>query len=277
MRRRRHDHTLSLFSFQDIITGVAGVMLFILLLLVVQMSLRTAAAQNDEFGGVMQQTEPEPEPEPPAVDTTDLRKMQQRLEELRRRNADLMQTSIEELETKLKEKSNELDELLDSVDQMKRQTTEMDQQIAAADTDQEKTDAIGQRDALQSQLERLESEKAKHAQGRLIAFRAMHSGVKELWIIDVRGTSTTIFDANSPDEAMSVDYQRYAPSFDMVNDICNRLDEKTKTKNIVLLLRPSIAGVAPDVMSAFQNRGYNVALELLDEDTQVARNETTAK
>ena len=50
MRRRRREQTVNLFAFQDIITGVAGVMLFILLLLVVQLSLRlaTQAAELQE-------------------------------------------------------------------------------------------------------------------------------------------------------------------------------------------------------------------------------------
>jgi hypothetical protein len=42
MGRRRNDNALSLFAFQDIITGVAGVMLFILLLLVVQLAIPAA-------------------------------------------------------------------------------------------------------------------------------------------------------------------------------------------------------------------------------------------
>ena len=42
MRRSRGDEApLSLFSFQDIITGVAGVMLFILMLLVIQLAIQS--------------------------------------------------------------------------------------------------------------------------------------------------------------------------------------------------------------------------------------------
>ena len=48
MRRRRREQTITLFAFQDIITGVAGVMLFILLLLVVQLTVKTVQAAADQ-------------------------------------------------------------------------------------------------------------------------------------------------------------------------------------------------------------------------------------
>ena len=80
--RRRRDDTPSLFAFQDIITGVAGVMLFILLLLVVQLTLRTAAAST-EWGTA---TEPgAPQKSPQIQPRDDHQQLQQELERLRTR------------------------------------------------------------------------------------------------------------------------------------------------------------------------------------------------
>ena len=45
-RRKSNSQPLSLFAFQDIITGVAGVMLFILMLLVVQLALQKSQAAS---------------------------------------------------------------------------------------------------------------------------------------------------------------------------------------------------------------------------------------
>ncbi len=271
MRRRRRENTLSLFSFQDIITGVAGVMLFILLLLVVQMTLRAATTPNDQFGDIIQEVASEPPPSQQPVDLTELRQMQRELEEMRRRSAELMDMTEAELDALVKAAREELDALMEDAAEKKSQAETLDSQLASSETSDQEKATLDQRNKLRQQVQQLEQQRSKHVQGKLVAFKAASSGVRELWIIDMRGTETSVFNVNSPEEAMTIEYERYAPAMEVVGSIRDQLQQRTKVRDVVLLLRPSIAGVGSEIMAAFQLSGYRVALELLDEDTQVAR------
>jgi len=271
MRRRRRDNTLSLFAFQDIITGVAGVMLFVLLLLVVQLALRTATAST-EFGGVADPITPEPPPiEQPSDDRQQLQQMQAELERLRRQSAQLLVADASDLDAEIKAAKAELEDLMVDAVEKQSQADSMQSQMSSTESTEQKKSALAVRDRLKRQLEQLAQEQVQHEGGKLVAFKSASAGVGELWIVDMRGTRATIFNVASPNDAVTVSYQRFDPTTQIVQSIRSSLQEQTKARNVVVLLRPSVAGPGSELLDAFRAAGLRVALELLDEETQVTR------
>jgi Skp family chaperone for outer membrane proteins len=269
--RRRRDNTLSLFAFQDIITGVAGVMLFILLLLVVQLTLRTVTGSS-EWGGAAEPSAPQPSPQiQPPADRQQLQQMQQTLERLRRRSAELLEADAGDLDAQIDAAQAELHELMADAARKQSHAEAMQSQMSSSETNQQKRSTLERRNALKRQLEQLEQEQVRHAGGKLVAFKSASTGVGELWIIDMRGTGATIFNVESPQDAVTVSYQRFEPEVLIVQSIRSSLQQRTDVRNVVVLLRPSIAGSGSPLLDAFRAAGFRVALELLDEDTLVTR------
>jgi hypothetical protein len=266
MGRRRRENTLNLFAFQDIITGVAGVMMFILLLLVVQMTLRAATASTE-----LAELKPDATPAEPMADEAEkLRQMQRELEALRQRGAELLRADGGDLNAKIEKAKAELEELMGDAAEQKSQAEAIFSQMSSKETNTQKASTLDQRNALRRRLEQLEEEEIQHAGGKLVAFKAASSGVRELWIVDMRATRATIFNVESPRDSVAVTYERFELTAKIVQSIRSRLQELTKVRNVVVLMRPSIAGPGSEMLDAFRRAGLNVALELLDEDTRVA-------
>jgi Skp family chaperone for outer membrane proteins len=260
-----------LFAFQDIITGVAGVMLFILLLLIVQLTLRTAAASS-QWGGTAEPSIPQPTPQPgPPSGREQLRRMRQELENLRQRSAATLQADAGDVDARIRAAASELEELMADAARKLSQAEAMRSQMSSSETSQQKKSTLEERNALRRKLQQLEQEQVQHAGGKLVAFKATASGVGELWIIDLRGTRATIFNVESPQDAVTVSYQWFEPETSIVQSIRSSLQERSKVRNVVVLLRPSIAGRGSPLLDAFRAAGFRVALELLDEDTLVTR------
>lgn len=264
MGRRRNENTLNLFAFQDIITGVAGVMLFILLLLVVQLTLRTAIAA----------TEAKPQPVVPEViepirdEQQRLETLKKELEELRQRGAELLRAEATDLDAKINAAEAELQQLVATATEQKAAAESLESQMTT-ETSEQKASTLEKRNALLRQLEELKQEQAQHAGGKLVAFKAESTGTGELWIVDMRATKAAIFNVRSPEETTWVEYDQFEPAILIVQPIRQKLNELTKTRNIVVLIRPSVAGIGSELLAAFRVASFNVALEILDEDTQV--------
>jgi small-conductance mechanosensitive channel len=263
--RRKTENALNLFAFQDIITGVAGVMLFILLLLVVQLTIRTAEAAAE-----FEQSPPPSEPDPNNDHNEDkLRQLQDELKRLRQRGAGLLQAEASNLDAQISDAEQELHDLMSDAEDQKAEAESLQSQMASIETTQQKSTVLARRNALRRKLEELETEQEMHAGGKLVAFKSESSGVQELWIVDMRGNQADIFNVESPVDAVKVQYGRFDPAFQIVGSIRDKLQEQTKVQDVVVLLRPSVAGSGSELLDAFRGAGFRAALELLDEDTRV--------
>ncbi|TWU05761.1 hypothetical protein [Stieleria varia] len=274
MRRRKREQTITLFSFQDIITGVAGVMLFVLLLLVVQLTIRTAAAaaKQDDDAVVV--------PEPPVSETEiaearyeeleqSLQEMKTQLDELRQQSEALLHAAESNLDDKIAQTQAEIDELIRLADEQKRQAEQLAADIAAQEVSEQRESILERRGELQKKLETLEAERQRHAKGKLVAFRTASNQNVPMWVVDLRDLHADLFDVTDPSTVTSLDFERKDPPGVVMTQVASKLKEKTKSRNIILLLRPSVAGAGVLYMEAFRAVGFNVALELLDEDTLV--------
>ena len=275
MRSRRSEQTITLFSFQDIITGVAGVMLFILLLLVVQLTLKTAVDAQTE--------ESPPQESPEAVLTSapqestyedvqrDLKELQKELASLRTQNRELMEATEKNLDLEIRKTQQQVDDLIQRANEAKAAAQSLVEQISAEQISAERKAILAEREVLRQELKRLEEERQRHASGKLVAFKSSSHQNREMWIVDLYDSRVNIFDAKAPETSSStLKHDRdEIPTF-VVSNIKEALQEKTTSRSVILILRPSVAGKGLDYLAAFRASGFQVALELLDEDTVVA-------
>lgn len=274
MRRRRREQAVNLFAFQDIITGVAGVMLFVLLLLVVQLSLRLATQAADLKEQQAEQESNEiAQPDQQAESTDDpqasLESLLEQLDRLRRENQNLIEAMSRDLNTEIEKAQAELAEIMRASDEAKMQTDELQQQIASQAVSAERKEMLERKRQLQEQLKELKKEELRHKSGKLVAFKTAANQSREMWVADVRDSRAELFDVQNPSEITVVQYDRKQPSFETAGQIKAALGQKAKTKTIILVLRPSLGGAGAELLSDLRGHGFNIALELLDEDTLI--------
>jgi hypothetical protein len=208
---------------------------------------------------------------PPPDARLELQQMREALERSRQRNSELLVAEASDLDAEIEAGRTELEKLMGDAAAKKSRAEEIQSQLASSETDEQRTSTIAERNALKSRLQDLEQEQLKHAGGKLIAFKAASAGVAELWVIDIRATAATIFNVASPQDAVTVTYERFEPPTLMAQSIRSGLGKQTQVRNVVVLLRPSIAGPGTEILDALRSTGLRVALELLDEDMQVTQ------
>jgi len=274
MRRRRREQTVNLFAFQDIITGVAGVMLFILLLLVVQLSLRlaTQAAELQAQQTIEQaeQSATTDQPVEPVEDPyADLERLKQELDQLRRDNQALLAAGSQDLDAQIQEAQSELAEIVRQAEAAKSLALNLEQQVASQQMSDQRKQILGLRERLRKQLESLKQEQVLHQSGKLVAFKTTASESRPMWVVDLHDSYADLFDVLSPNQVTKVTYDRKELPMLIVQQIDEALQETSKTRSIILVLRPTVAGAGAVFLSDFRNAGFNIALELLDEDSQI--------
>lgn len=271
MRRRRREQTVNLFAFQDIITGVAGVMLFILLLLVVQLSLRlaTQAAELQEAQAERDARQISAVSEPVDDPAANLESLQADLDQLRRDNQDLIDASSRNLNQEIQQAQVELADIVRDADAAKAQAESLQKQIASQEISSERKEILVRRQRLREQLEALKQEELRHGSGKLVAFKMTANQSRQTWVIDLTDSRAVLFDVQQPMDVTTVEYDRTQLPVTTVEQIETVLATKTKIRSIILVLRPSVAGVGAVFLSEFRDAGFSLALELLDEDTLI--------
>ncbi|MCA9139517.1 MAG: hypothetical protein KDB00_22240 [Planctomycetales bacterium] len=274
MRRRKREQAVNLFAFQDIITGVAGVMLFALLLLVVQLSLRLASQaadlQEQQTEQQSQQVDQQRNQIDSPVDPKDsLVSLELQLDQLRRENQDLIDALSRDSKSEIEKAQSELAELIRESEAAKSQAESLQQQIASQAVSADRKEMLAKRQKLQDQLESLKKEEQRHKSGKLVAFKTSANQARQMWVVDARDFRADLFDVQDPSSVTSVAYDRKQPSYETAAQIKTALEKQTKSKSIILVLRPSLGGTGSDLLADFRDLGFNIALELLDEETLI--------
>lgn len=264
MGRRRQENALSLFAFQDIITGVAGVMLFILLLLVVQLAIPAAQKiQAKHSNGPMF----------PVASDTDidrLERMKAQLAELRVVTDELFAIQSSKPEATLEELKKSLDQALDRKNRLNQEATHLIEKLnstnARKQTDQTANDIA----SIQDELEAIESELERLQSGRFIAFQSSDA-MPDVWLVDVRRKSSEFMKLQDPSKTGRVSFSDQIESDQLAQKLKGFLTGQNASLSVVLLIRPSAAGRANELLMAMQAQGYRIALELLDSETQIVQ------
>lgn len=277
MRSRKSDDSgLGLFAFQDIITGVAGVILFILMLLVVQLTIQASRAMPPTI------------PEYLSMDSERL----------------FSQSEIDELELLLNRKRRQYEDIKAKIDLL------LDAKVS--DTQQVMEQARTRIAQLQEELESLREQRSKIQQANrsLIANDSSPTILQEIqeleqeirdteaeilewkdstrvnYQTDVRASNLYLFDVHGSHVSMTVlppgesDERIVIGPNDTCQVVASAIErryhglpnaKRDPSKRIVVLIRPSAAEFGEELTHELRERGFTVALELLEAKAELFR------
>jgi Na+-transporting methylmalonyl-CoA/oxaloacetate decarboxylase gamma subunit len=279
-RRRSSSPSLSLFAFQDIITGVAGVMLFILLLLVVQLAIQTSVTHASK-----------PENQPDASTTEKARLLEQQyqiatMEALVERKKIELESNKTKVELMLDARVVDIDQELEArkakIAKLRNELSAITNQVSSLRSENEKLRSSDPAKALLSEMEKmkeeirsLESQTLEWKDETRVNYKTDNI-VKNLYLFDVQGTHCTMAVLPFDNRSKRIEYgsdKSVEKISTMMESYYDSLPSARKDpeRRIVVLIRPSAAIFATELVRELRNRGFEVAMELLEAKAELFR------
>jgi chromosome segregation ATPase len=270
-RRKSNSQPLSLFAFQDIITGVAGVMLFILMLLVVQLALQKSQAASA------------PSQQPPESSEQErLQQQQQRLEELtqwvdRKKTETLANKERIKLllDAQVQNIDNQIRVLQTSQQKLSNQFSEGRTKLDQLQSESKKAQANNPARTMMEKIEALRQE-LKSASNEILEWQdesrvnyKSDSTVKNLYLYDVHGSYFTMSKLAEDMQKRKFSYGSSDASSQIALKMAQEYERlpnsmKDAERRIVVLFRPSAAKHGSEVVRELRKLGFEVAMELLE-------------
>jgi hypothetical protein len=276
MRRRKSENlTLRLFAFQDIITGVSGVMLFILMILIVQLAL--ASSQINENRQQPTVGNPEDTITDSEIETMEqLLERRQRIYEQNKIKLDmLIETSGMNLETALPQLRETEAQLRSEQAQLSVELSNLQQNNQNTGTENPIREILREIDELQQEIRQAQTETLEWQNEYRVNYQT-DSVIKNLCLFDVRRAEALMIPFPFEDHEDRIDLKVSSNYLEIAAAIEKRytelpLEKQDPQKRIVVLIRPSAAAFGEELVHDLKRRGFEVALELLEANAQLFR------
>lgn len=255
--RRRRNQPFSLFSFQDIITAITGIIILLTLILTLDLITR-------------RQSSPVAQSRPSAADLqASIARAQERISELQsqvdRETISLTETasmSDEELRRNLTDLEPQIERIENEISQLQEQEREAIEQLNQVQA------TSGMREADRARLVEL-GEKIKTTQDKLedlkrqnrIIYNPSDSMTKQAWLVDL--SEDRIVAAPVGRKSRPIEF-RGALLSSVATKFLDWARERSKGSNyFVLLVRPSAIDTFDKVRSGLQSAGYDLGIDLI--------------
>jgi len=285
-RRKAPENALSLFAFQDIITGTAGVMLFILMLLVVQLAIQATEKQSDtsDSGAAVSEILTTTT----RLSSADIQKLQNRLEELLK---SIEQVQRQDPNTMLQKTSAlviEYGKIQAQLSVAEVETNAMTEVLEARKSSQ--TTAGEKEKSMLGKLSQMESELSEIENHPQVNFTVPEAKAG-MFLIDVGESEIQIIEPapmprSLPADPLAVPPPErrktslpYKPGEDVTTivrsiraavEAMRPISDKNKGLDCLLVIRPQAAGLANKLIDELYEIGdWRIALELLDKGIEV--------
>lgn len=262
MKRRQRSSPFSLFSFQDIITGLCGVLvLFVLIMIVDLVSRRSSSPDTPESAPVLQDVRTDA-----AVIAKEIETLRDRLAELRKQLAE------RRVETESGVSDERLEEAEREMDEKERMVAALLSQVNALETKLEKArnaDAESKRILQEMEKTRrdLENGLAEMKSRNGITLIPERGNLKSPVYVVLSGKTVEIYrplDRNAPADTFPVNDT-------FLSTLGRRLSTlDTSTHSVVLLVRPSGAWLMDRAAEKVRNLGFACGRDPLEEDVEIA-------
>ena len=272
-RRKSNSQPLSLFAFQDIITGVAGVMLFILMLLVVQLALQKSQAASA------------PSQQPPEFSEQERlqqQQQQQRLEELaqwvdrkktetlanKERINLLLDVQVQNVDNQIRVLQTSQQKLNNQVNEGKTKLDQLQSENKKSQANNPARTMMEKIEALRKELESASNEILEWQDESRVNYKS-DSTVKNLYLYDVHGSYFTMSKLAADMQKRKFSYGSSDASSQIALKMAQEYERlpnsmKDAERRIVVLFRPSAAKHGSEVVRELRKLGFEVAMELLE-------------
>lgn len=263
--RRETDGPFSLFSFQDLITGVTGIMILVVLTLIIDVvSKKVVEELTPRDGPPIRSASAEDE-----VDDTET--MRRTLNALRA-EFEAGQANLVDLSHKPEEYASESARLAARLARMKEEderwkALQEELKQALERTDAANSDMLAKNSALSEEVAELREELASTPEGDVIRFVAKQKSAKIPLLVECSGERLAAMVMNDPSSTRLFE-DPTAVSIQSCTDAFNRWATELGGARyaVVVLVKPSAAGYAmPCVIEPLEALGFDVGYEPFEE------------
>lgn len=268
-RRRGEASPLSLFSFQDIVTGVMGVMVLVLLVIALELVQRQFtspaaghAALRRQTALAIEQARAQLSRLQAAIQQMRARLAQEDWEELARRTTGEMQQEIEQLREQAARLQTQLAAAHRQQEQLQERARQVQEHAQARQSQEEQTlqSLAAQAAAVDAELEQL-----RHS-GKLFLW-PVASGGRTPWVVQLEEDQILVARLG-PQERPGI-YQQARPAARRQAFLSWANGRDRQREYFVLFIRPGAARWCHDLQNELLKRGFLVGLELLGPDQSV--------
>ena len=276
-RRKPPAAGLSLFAFQDIITGVAGVMLFILMILVVQLAIQSGQSASKAT-----------ETNENLVEAASLDTIQEEIERLKesvqsksreqRSNKSkidlLLDANVSNIEKAIQDGTNLLSKLLQDLAASATELQKAHAENTAMFAENPAGETLEQIGDLEEKLRETQAELEEWNDDSRVNY-ATDNKVDNLYLLDVQekycdAASLPIQQPPTRIAFSSASAESIAPTLTLWYESLPP-DKKDPKKRIVFVIRPSAAVFGIELATEMRSLGFKVALELLESKAKLFR------
>jgi hypothetical protein len=261
-RRRTQTEAFSLFSFQDIITSVTGVIILVTLLLAVELIKRPpiqAAGSQDNVNEELQSQ------------ITALEREREVLNEIVQADAEFLREwaslSLSDLEQTRSEMVNRVDETESSVTAINENLNELIARRAAVESElnRTETESLAQIKAKNAALSReLEIIKSSNQ----VVYNQSRGAQKAAWLVDLEADRIRVLKPG--DAGATVDFSESSEAERVRNCVEGATTRDPQKVYFVLLVRPESIGAYQAVYEKANELKYDLGFDLLASDTEVS-------
>jgi len=258
MRRRRIDtNTVSLFSFQDIMASVIGILFFCVLLMaldIVNQAPRAASSEDDPETRLMEKVRTAKAALAEFAKHTD--GLAQRLDRLSQTDPEALRKRVQQLQAKLSAKYAALQAAGDTANGAARQAQ---QRRAELEEKQKELDDLEKRlAAAKAQLD------APGSGPKLSFIIDDREDRLEPWLVEVTATAFRVAERNPRGTFMEFRSKTDNQRLDLFRSWLQTQDNSERY--IVILVKPSGAAIAHSLERELPTLGFQIGVELLPED-----------
>jgi DNA repair exonuclease SbcCD ATPase subunit len=259
--RFSNDNPLSLFSFQDIITSVTGIMVLITLLLAVELSQRRPIEPAQDTSNITSQLQNELSDLQKQIQALKLeyQNQQQQLSQVAGISAEKLEAQRKELEMSQSTLETELQKL---EQQQSKQQSEL-RRLQAKNPDHLAKQQEHER--IRKQLEQDQAKLEELKNSRRIIFRSGNSNGKPVWLLDVREQVCLAAPLNQQN---SIQTFQANDTTELVSKLTTWLlsDASMKQAHLVLMIRPNGIKAADKMQILLRKQGISYGFDLLPAD-----------
>ncbi|MDO4558466.1 MAG: hypothetical protein Q4C47_05835 [Planctomycetia bacterium] len=262
-RRNRDGGTpVSLFSFQDIIMSVAGIMLLVTLLLTLEVIQK-----------IHEQISTKTPPDLASLEEQ-IHAVRQDLESLRHRHSaddlppdELLELTPEELTIRNEEERRRVEQLHAEIPELTRQRNELMRRRTVAEIPRNGAEVPIDPEILARRLEEIQTQREEIEQGEVLCFNPPKGFQGRMWLIDCDGTHLRMWPLDGASDTITLSA---TTEVDLAAEFLTRLpDLKGSTDSLMFFARPGAGLFCNLVIDLLRERGFSVGLELLGRDQRI--------
>jgi len=263
-RRRKQQAKFSLFSFQDIITSVTGIMILITLVLALELLTRTMHTPAQQTVTVIDQLEDAVTQNLQAIEELETQQQQGSSDV-----ADLVKYSPEDLQRRIRDvqRINEAEQ--QELAELQQQESEVTQQERDITSQQQKRASDPQTiDQLNRQLQEKKEKLKKIKQSNRVVYNPVEGSNKTPWLVEITGQGFSVAQIGKTGRPQT---------FGGVGQFTNWLGGRNPGREyFVLLIKPDGIESYRQAQAVLDSSGFEVGFDVLSEDQNAIDPETGA-